>query len=31
MGGRRSAVPNLVNSPADVDATLIAVRSLTRS
>jgi hypothetical protein len=31
MDGRRSAVPSLINAPADVDATLIAVRSLTRS
>jgi hypothetical protein len=31
MGGRRSAVPSLVNAPADVDAALIAVRSLARS
>jgi hypothetical protein len=31
MGAARSAVPSLVNSPADIDAALIAVRSLARS
>jgi len=31
MDGRRSAVPSLVNSPAEVDAALITVRALARN
>jgi hypothetical protein len=31
IGGMRSAVPSLVDSPADVDADLIALRTLARS